>query len=136
SPTKDVVGDWSSTNYTVGNFFANPGDMNVLGVGSIALAANTITDIAPLTVTIGSSMNNLQMIWWTEGQVEQDVTLEFRPQLELGDEATEYENISKATAIHHARRWYQKTFAADVAPVSNVGHRYGALFCSVTNNTS
>lgn len=75
SVTSDVINDWTSGTYTGGNFFLGS-NLNVLGVAQLGLTANTWTDTVPLTVTVGAAMNNLLVVYWTEGTVAQNVKLD------------------------------------------------------------
>jgi len=74
--TSDIVNSWTNTTYTTGNFFINTAGFNVLGVGTVALTANTWADVGG-TVTVGASANNIIIFVWTEGTVAQNVTLDF-----------------------------------------------------------
>lgn len=92
SVTSDIVLDWTSASYTAGGFFLGS-SLTVSGVSQQALAANTLTDGDELTVTLGSSFNNLLVFYWTEGTVAQNVTLDAgQIQLEPGAAATAFEN--------------------------------------------
>lgn len=64
SPTSDVVNDWTSSTYTGGNFFIST-TTNVLAVGQTSFVHGTAAQ-ATLDATVGSSANNLIVIFWTE----------------------------------------------------------------------
>ena len=81
--TSGVVNDWTSGTYTAGNFFLGS-NLTVRQVGSITPAAATITDWS-VTATIGSSANNIIVVFWTEGTAAQNVTLDQRWYLDDGD---------------------------------------------------
>jgi len=88
--TSDVVNDWTSSTYTAGNFFLGS-NLTVSGVSSQALTANTLTDGSVLTVTLGSSFNNLIVFAWTEGTVAQNVTFDLgKVKLENASSATDF----------------------------------------------
>ena len=106
SVTSDVVNDWTSSTYTAGNFFLGS-NLTVAAVGSLALSANTLTDLTALTGTLGSSMNNLLMFLWTEGTVAQNVTLDYALQLEQGTQATPREVRSYVIEEHLCQRYFQ-----------------------------
>ncbi len=90
APTSDVVNSWTSTNYTAGNFFLGA-NLIVTNVTQQALTANTLTDGTAVTVTLGSSVNNLMVFVWTENAVAQNVTLDLgKAKLEVGSSATEF----------------------------------------------
>lgn len=89
--TSDVVNDWTSSAYTAGNFFLGS-NLTVSGVVQQALTANTLADGSEVTVTLGSTFNNLIVFAWTESTVAQNVTFDLgKAQLEIGGEATPFE---------------------------------------------
>ncbi len=89
--TSDVVSSWTSTTYTPGNFFLGS-NLAVSGVVQQTLAANTLTDGAALTVTLGSTFNNLIVFVWTESAMAQNVTLDLGlAQIDLGATAKPFE---------------------------------------------
>lgn len=88
--TSNVVNDWTSATYTPGNFFSAT-NLTVSGVIQQTLAANTLTDGTPITVTLGSSFTNLIVFVWTESAVAQNVSLDLaRVQLEAASTATSF----------------------------------------------
>jgi len=90
--TSDVVNNWTATVYTAGNFFL-ASNLTVSGVVQQALTANTLTNGSAVTVTLGSSFNNLIVFVWTESAVAQNVTLDLgKAQLEIGSVATPFED--------------------------------------------
>lgn len=106
SVTSDVVNDWTSSTYTAGNFFL-ASNLTVTAVGSLALSANTLTDLTALTGTLGSSMNNLIVLLWTEATAAQNVTMDYALQLEQGTEATPPEVRSYVIEEHLCQRYFQ-----------------------------
>lgn len=89
--TSDVVLDWTSTAYTAGNFFL-AANLTVSGVVQQALTANTLTDGSSVTVTLGSTFNNLIIFVWTETVAAQNVMLDLaKAQLETGSTAGAYD---------------------------------------------
>lgn len=123
--TTDVVNDWTSSTYTTGNFF-NSTTLTVTAVGSITPSANTWTDITALTGTIGSSMTNALVFFWTEGTAAQNVTFDIaRVKLEQGSTATTFTEESFAQLLIAAQLYREKSFAYTTAPVSNVGTQAG-----------
>lgn len=105
SPTSDVVNDWASTNYTAANFFIGA-NLTVTAVGSIACLANTLTEFS-LEGTLGSSLNNIVVFIWTEGEVAQNVTLDLRADIRIGTQA----NFSRRSAqeeFAECLRYYQE----------------------------
>lgn len=90
SVTSDIVNDWTSSTYTAGNFFISS-NVNVLAVGVTALTANTPATVTALAATVGSSMNNLIVFYWTESTAAQNVTLDrAKASLKLGAAATPF----------------------------------------------
>ena len=67
SVTSDVVNSWSNGTFTAGNFF-NSTTLTVTGTQQIACTANTWTS-GTLTVTLGSSVNNVIVMIFTEDQL-------------------------------------------------------------------
>jgi hypothetical protein len=127
--TTDVVNDWTSTTYTAGNFF-NSTTLNVLGVGSVALTADTWADITVLAGTVGSSMNNLIVFFWTEGTAAQNVTLDLaQRKLAQGAVATPFYAPNITTEELACMRYYEKTFSRLTVPAQNAGSE-GVLFSS------
>jgi hypothetical protein len=114
--TSDVVNDWTSGAYTPGNFFLGS-NLTVSGVVQQALTANTLTDGSEVTVTLGSSFNNLIVFIWTEGTVAQNVTLDLASaQLEIGAVATPFERRPYELERKLCLRRFRKSYADNVAP--------------------
>lgn len=105
--TSDVVNDWTSSTYTAGNFFLGA-NLTVSNVTQQALTANTLTTGTEISVTLGSTFNNLIVFVWTEGTVAQNVTLDIgKVQLEKGPAATDYEVLSLGEIITLCERYYE-----------------------------
>lgn len=104
SPVSDVVNDWTSGTFTAGNFFKST-SMTVTATGSTALTANTLTNIS-LTGTLGSSVTNAIVMFWTDSTQAQNVTLDIgNAQLELGSVATSFERRSLGFEMAMAYRY-------------------------------
>lgn len=117
--TSDVVNDWTSSSYTAGGFF-NSTTLTVSGVSQQALTANTLTDGSELTVTLGSTFNNIILFEWTESTVAQNVTLDLGlAQIEPSAVATEYEY--RDDEMTEVLRHYCKTFDDATAPATGAG---------------
>lgn len=108
SVTSDVVNSWTNTTYTTGNFFiSTTTTIPTNGVTSITPSANTWTDATALTVTLGTSFNNLTVFVWTEGTAAQNVTLDVsRVQLEPGSTATAFEYLPIDVQLARCQRYY------------------------------
>lgn len=79
----DVVNSWTNGTFTAGQFF-NSTTLTVRAVGVVTPAANTVTDWS-LVATLGSSFNNLILVYWTEGTAAQNVTLDMAWEFLPGD---------------------------------------------------
>jgi hypothetical protein len=124
--TKDFVLDWTNGTFTAGNFFTTT-STTITSTGSTALTANTLASIS-LAGTIGSSANNVAVMFWTDSTQAQNVTLDLgKVQLEIGNAATSIALRPYATELHLCRRYYQKSFAYATAPAQNLGVFTGAL---------
>jgi hypothetical protein len=107
SVTSDFVNDWTSSTFTAGNFFTST-STTITATGSTALTANTFTDIS-LTGTVGSSVLNLVVFFWTDSTQAQNSTLDIgRAQLESGSAATPFERRPYAFENAAVLRFYQK----------------------------
>ena len=108
SVTSDVVLDWTSATYTAGNFFL-AANLTVSGVVQQALTANTLTDGSAVTVTLGSSFNNLIVFVWTEGTVAQNVTLDLgKAQFETGATSSSFVAMDYEVEVAKCERYYQR----------------------------
>jgi hypothetical protein len=112
--TKDPVLSWTNTTFTAGNFFKST-TTTIVATGSIALSANTLTDIAPLSGAVSGSMNNLAVMFWTDSAQAQNVTLDIaKVKLELGLAATTYVAPSYADELVRCQRYYQASVNLDL----------------------
>ena len=103
--TSDVVLDWTSGTYTAGNFFL-AANLTVSAVVQQALTANTLTDGSAVTVTLGSSFNNLIVFVWTEGTAAQNVTLDLgKAQLEKAASASAFVVPDYAVELARCHRY-------------------------------
>ncbi len=104
--TKDVVNNWTSTNYTPGNFFIST-NTTIVATGSTSLIASTLTSIN-LTGTVSSSMNNLIVFFWTDSTQAQNVTLDIgKVQLEKGSSVTPLALRSITNELMLCYRYYE-----------------------------
>lgn len=115
----DLVNNWGSATYSAGNFFV--ASLDVIASGSIALAANTLTDLPAAVGAAGGAINNLIVIVWTDAAAAQNVTLDFRAQLEVGLIATRFKKRFDADALMSLLQHFRKTFPAATAPAQNAG---------------
>jgi hypothetical protein len=113
---KDVVNDWTSASPTAGGFFTAASTV-VVGAGAIALAANALSDIVPLTGTVSAAMNNLAVLFWTDAAQPQNVTLDIgKVKLERGSVPTPFVAPRATAVLAECQRYYAKTYASGVAP--------------------
>jgi hypothetical protein len=83
TPTWDVVNNWASGTFTAGNFFINT-TTNILATGSVSLTAATVTTLPPIHAHVGSSCNNLWIMFWMDAAVAQNSYLEIAADLYPG----------------------------------------------------
>ena len=114
--TSDLVGNWSSTNYSNSNFFQ--GATWPYGVGTITPTAATWTNFS-VTATLGYT-NNFSVFVWTEGTLAQNGTLElarmaFKPGIEIvhGQSHMHFDIASELVAC---QRYYEKSYNQGTAP--------------------
>lgn len=119
SVTSDVVNDWTSADYSAGEFFISS-NVNVLAVGVVACAADTWRDLEALGATLGATANNVIVLIWTENEVAQNVTLDLnRVQFEPGAEATAYELRPRGIENVLCQRYFQLAGFGAVGRVNN-----------------
>lgn len=129
SVTSDVVNSWTNTTYTAGQFFIAT-NLTVSSVVQQALTANTLTDGSAVTVTLGSSFNNLIVFVWTESAVAQNVTLDLgKAQLEIGGVATPFEHRLYGSELALCQRYFLKPAAfmaggTETTTVASFGYSY------------
>ena len=105
SVTSDVVSNWTSTNFTTGNFFIST-TTTLSGTANMTPSANTWTAATPLTVTLGSSFTNLIVFIWTENAPAQHNTLQLtNVQLEPGASKTDFDRRGFPLELSLAQRY-------------------------------
>jgi hypothetical protein len=124
----DVINSWTSTDYTdgAGKFFNNT-NLDIIANAALTPAAGVWNTIS-VTATLSLSLTNLVVVLWTEGTAAQNVTLEIcEAGLYDGSEARDWLPRPIAEELALCKRYYQKTFAIDTAPVDNPGTTVGAI---------
>jgi hypothetical protein len=112
--TKDFVADWSNTTFTAGNFFTSTSTV-ITATGSVALAADTLTDVK-LTGTVGSSANNIVVLFWTDSAQAYGTTLDISATwFGQGDSPTVVEFPVVADDWDRCQRFYEKSYEPDEA---------------------
>ena len=123
--TKDIVLDWTSATFTAGNFFTTT-STTIVGTGSIALTANTLTDITALTGTVSSSMNNLAVFFWTDSTQAQNVTLDIgKVKLEKGSLPTALVPKPYDQELASSHRYYANNITASLDYNASGGSVFG-----------
>ena len=128
--TKNLVNNWTSGTFTTGNFFTST-STTVVVTGSIALTANTLTDITPITGTVSSSMNNLAVFYWTDSAQAQNVTLDVaKVKLEPGALPTPFVARGWEQELQAAQRYFEKSYDYATAIASVAGGGSAWIFSS------
>lgn len=111
SVTSDVVNDWTSTNYTPGNFFI--AGVTVIATGSVTLpASGAVTDFPAITGTAPAGLKNLIFVVWSDQAIAADDGI--RPiyfQLEKGTAATAFSRRLYPLELAFCQRYYCKRYA-------------------------
>lgn len=105
SVTSDVVNSWTNATLTTGNFF-NSSNLSVVATGTLALAANTVTDFS-VTGSVPSGCNNLIVMIWSSATMAQTATLDFRAKLEKGSVATAFVGPEPDAELNRCLWFYQ-----------------------------
>ncbi len=129
---KDVVNDWTSANFTTGNFFKST-TTTLVAAGSLDLTANTLADIG-LSGAVSGSMNNLLVFLWTDSTQAQSVTLDIsKVQLVRGTGATPFLPRPFDVEIALCQRYYEKSYNLGTAIGSNTdtGTKGGIAYSTV-----
>jgi hypothetical protein len=117
--TRDVVNDWTSTNYTPSNFFI--ANVAVVAVGSITPTANAWTSVSAISGAVSSSANNLVVFFWTQDSTALNATLDVaQVQIEQGTTATSFEFLPKRLNLLEPPGWDLLTSSTFSAPLFEV----------------
>lgn len=73
--TRDVVNNWASGTFTSSNFFL-ASNLSVVAVSAAQALGAGVAGTISVTGTLPSNANNLIVMYWTDGTVAQNVTLE------------------------------------------------------------
>lgn len=111
----DVVLTWTSGTYTINNFFINNASLTVRAVGSFA-ATTTLSQFTSLTATLGSTFNNLIILFWTEAAAAQNDWFECAPQFEEGAASSPIEVRSYGLDLDLCQRYYYQLGGASTVP--------------------
>lgn len=113
--TSDVVNSWTNGTFTAGQFFISTG-IGAIATGSVALSANTWTDITALVADLSGGANNVIVFVWTDSTQAQNVTLDMHMKLEEGGTATPIRVRPIGQELKFCERYYEKSYDIDVAP--------------------
>ena len=77
APTKDVVNNWASTNYTPGNFFISS-NLTVIGTATTGTMSADTYNLVSVSGAVSSSATNLYVVIWSEDALSgnQSITVE------------------------------------------------------------
>jgi hypothetical protein len=134
SVTSDVVNDWTDAALTAGHFFLGS-NLTVAATGSLALTANTLTDLTALTAALSASLNNLIVLLWTSSTQAQNVTLDMALALHEGTRARARARRALNDELARCRLYYQTmggdgttdVFAAGACSSSTAGRVFGTI---------
>lgn len=114
--TKDFVNNWASTTFTPGNFFTST-STTITATDSAILSAGVMTDVT-LTGTIGSSANNIIVLFWTDSAQAQNATLDISAVwFGQGDAPSPSVEIPAfADDFLRCERFYEKSYDPDENP--------------------
>lgn len=125
--TIDIVNDWTSAIFTAGNFFL-ASNLTITSTGSTALTANTLATVT-LAGTLGSSMTNVFVFFWTDSTQAQNVTLDVgKVQLEVGVSATPLAYRSIQDEMNLCYRYFEV-----ISSASNGGTAFAVAQVASTN---
>jgi hypothetical protein len=100
-PTNDPVDSWAATPTWAASY-------SLAGSGSVALAANTWSDLRA-TFTLNSSFNNLAIIVWSSDALAQNATLDLSAvQIERGATATPFEVRPVGAELTLCQRYFER----------------------------
>lgn len=131
SVTSDVVSSWSATPGLIANaaFINTPAD----------LALTATMQQFSITVTLGTTFNNLVLFIWTPStEAQNDDFYLTQVQLVEFSEALPWNHIRKTYAedLSDCQRYFEKSYVIDTAPGTNItaGGQYIQLGAAVGNN--
>ena len=116
-PAKALVGNWSSSTYSVGNFF-NGATTTVAAVSPSIIASGPVS----LTATVSASCNNLYVIVWTESAIAQAAFWSIsQADLYIGNTSRTYTPRPFSQEFAMCRRYYEKSNGLAYAPGTSWG---------------
>ena len=115
APTMDAVNDWTSTNYTPGNFFKT--GFNVLASNS-AINMTSWTGLAAVNVMPSASGKNLLLFIFTDPPTTGTSLYVTEAQLAPSNANYEVDPTPVGEDFARCQRYFYKTYEADTAPGS------------------
>lgn len=116
--TRDVVNDWTNATFATGSFFIATATA-IVGKGSVAVTANTLTDIVANALgTVSGTMNNLILFLWTDSAQAQNVTLDIGNVWFGGGGGVPaiFDPPHPGEDLRACQRYYCKSYRVGVAP--------------------
>ncbi len=132
SVTSDVVNDWTSSNYSLGNFYL--GASLAAGTSGTTTLSSTYQMCACSKASINTNCNNLIVFLWTDGTAAQNVTVDVTDAQLIDATGTggtfEAVWLPRPVQVELAlcQRFYTKSFALNTAPAQSVAtnaHNFG-----------
>lgn len=123
APTRDVVNNWASTNYTAGNFFI--ANTLTIAVAAQAVSAATWTELVVSSITAGgvivpATANNLYLVVWSDAALAQNATLDVSlGRAGRGTVAPLWTPPIAALEMLRCQRDYAKSYALGIAPATS-----------------
>jgi hypothetical protein len=111
----DVVNDWTSTNYSTGNFFiTGGGSLSVITAGSQAMTANTFSTLSIAAAAIPANAKNLILFCWTDSTQAQNTTLDWHDvRLTKTDVRVPVETRSLSDEAWNCLLWFYQNINTD-----------------------
>lgn len=110
----DPIGTWTSTTYTINNFFANT-TYTIAGIETLSLLGGASLASVLVKATISASANNVFVLVWTESTVAQNIVLTLET-AHAGESSPLYSPPSYDEELRRAEYYCQKSYNIDTAP--------------------
>lgn len=123
APTKNFVNNWTSTNYTVGNFFLSSGSgYEVVGVSTSLALTSSVTNHLMVSGRSPSAIPSNHLVFlWTEGAVAQSKAIyTWGHELALGGEAQVTIPRTYVDELLRCQRFVQATKGGETFKTTNL----------------
>lgn len=104
SVTSDVVNNWTSTDYSPGNFFIST--VSVIAVKSFTGSIPNNVEFE-LSGSVPQTMQNIIVFIWTKSAEAQNANLYYLIKLEMGSESTLFVRPNYSLEMNKCRRYFQ-----------------------------